>query len=115
MALLDQRVLAGLGNIYAAEALWHARIDPRAPASSLRTASLARLVAGIREALAAASDDPGRYNRGEAIDRFHVYGREGEPCHRCGASIRRIVQGGRSTYFCPRCQRLSPSLRRALP
>ena len=114
-ALLDQRVLAGLGNIYAAEALWHARIDPRSPAASLRPASLARLVTGIREALAAASDDPGRYSRGEATDRLHVYGREGEPCHRCGARIRRIVQSGRSTYFCPRCQRLSPSPRRARP
>jgi formamidopyrimidine-DNA glycosylase len=114
-ALLDQRVLAGLGNIYAAEALWHARIDPRSPAASLRPASLERLVAGIREALAVAADDPGRYSRGEATDRLHVYGREGEPCHRCGARIRRIVQGGRSTYFCPRCQRLSPSPRRARP
>jgi formamidopyrimidine-DNA glycosylase len=105
VALLDQRVLAGLGNIYAAEALWHARISPRAPAASLRSARLARLVDGIRAALAAAEMEPGRYSGGEGTSRLHVYGREGEACSRCGATIRRIVQAGRSTYYCPRCQR----------
>jgi formamidopyrimidine-DNA glycosylase len=103
--LLDQRVVAGLGNIYAAEALWHARISPVAPASSLGRERLRRLVAGMRAALAAADLDPGRYGRGESAQRFQVYGREGEPCPRCDARIRRIVQAGRSTYYCPRCQR----------
>lgn len=104
-ALLDQRVVAGLGNIYAAEALWHARVSPRAPASSIGRERLGRLVEGMRAALAAADRDPGRYGRAAAAERFQVYGREGEPCPRCGTRIRRIVQAGRSTYYCPRCQR----------
>jgi formamidopyrimidine-DNA glycosylase len=104
-ALLDQRVVAGLGNIYAVEALWHARISPRAAAASLRADRLARLIAGMRRTLADATHDPGRYGRGEAAHRLHVYDRAGEPCERCGAVIRRIVQSGRSTYYCPRCQR----------
>jgi len=103
-ALLDQGVVAGLGNIYAAEALWRARISPRAVARSLGLTRRQRLVAAIRETLSLALDVPGRYARGETADAMHVYGREGEACTRCGASIARIVQGGRSTYFCPRCQ-----------
>jgi formamidopyrimidine-DNA glycosylase len=105
VALLDQRVVAGLGNIYAAESLWYARISPLAPAASLSPARLARLVDGMRTALAAADAEPGRYGRGEAVTRIEVYDREGEPCSRCGTRIRRIVQAGRSTYFCPKCQR----------
>ncbi|HET7459200.1 MAG TPA: bifunctional DNA-formamidopyrimidine glycosylase/DNA-(apurinic or apyrimidinic site) lyase [Gemmatimonadaceae bacterium] len=105
VALLDQRVVAGLGNIYAAEALWHARIDPRASAASLSAARRARLVDGMRAALAAADSDPGRYSRGEGTARLEVYGREGERCSRCGGTIRRIVQAGRSTFYCPKCQR----------
>lgn len=105
VALLDQRVVAGLGNIYAAEALWHARISPRAVAASLGTARLGRLVDGMRAALAAADAVPGRYSQGEGLARLEVYGREGERCSRCGSAIRRIGQAGRSTYFCPRCQR----------
>jgi formamidopyrimidine-DNA glycosylase len=104
-ALLDQRVVAGLGNIYAAEALWHAGISPRAAAASLGRARLTRLVDGMRRTLADATLDPGRYSRGEAVARLYVYDRAGEPCDRCGSVIRRVVQGGRSTYFCPRCQR----------
>ena len=105
VALLDQRVVAGLGNIYAAEACWHAGVDPRAIASTLTRARCDRLVEGARRALGDAADDPGRYARREATGRLMVYGREGEPCARCGGRIRRIVQAGRSTYFCPRCQR----------
>ncbi|MFL5576167.1 MAG: bifunctional DNA-formamidopyrimidine glycosylase/DNA-(apurinic or apyrimidinic site) lyase [Gemmatimonadaceae bacterium] len=105
VALLDQRVVAGLGNIYAAEALWRARIDPRTPASSISRARLGRLIDGMRATLDAAERDPGRYGGRESPARFQVYGREGEPCPRCGARIRRIVQGGRSTYYCARCQR----------
>jgi formamidopyrimidine-DNA glycosylase len=105
VALLDQRVVAGLGNIYAAEALWHARISPLAPAASLGAARLARLLEGMRAALAAAELEPGRYGRNEATARIRVYDRQGEPCTRCGSRIRRIVQAGRSTYYCPKCQR----------
>lgn len=103
VALLDQRVLAGVGNIYAAEALWVARIDPRVPASSLSRARQARLLDAIRTVLTNAEGAGERYR--EDSDRFEVYGREGEPCARCGARIRRLTQAGRSTYYCPRCQR----------
>jgi formamidopyrimidine-DNA glycosylase len=105
-ALLDQRVLAGLGNIYAAEALWHSELNPFVSARTLSTSELERLAAGIRQTIATARDDPGRYSRGEALARLAVYGREGEPCARCGSPIERVVQAGRSTYYCPRCQRL---------
>ncbi len=103
-ALLDQRVASGVGNIYAAEALWLARIDPRAPASSLGPARLRRLVEGIRQALDRGEASAGRYSDGDTAG-LEVYGREGEACSRCGGKIRRIVQAGRSTYFCPGCQR----------
>ncbi len=101
VALLDQRVAAGVGNIYAAEALWVARINPRAVVATLRRPRLARLADAVRQVLTDASarqDD-------ESRDDFAAYGREGEPCRRCGSQIRRVVQAGRSTYFCPRCQR----------
>jgi formamidopyrimidine-DNA glycosylase len=104
VALLDQRVLAGVGNIYAAEALWVARIDPRAAASSLTRARQARLLEAIRTVLTKAQALEGRYRDDEG-GRFDVYDREGLPCSRCGTAIRRIVQAGRSTYFCPHCQR----------
>lgn len=102
--LLDQRVVSGVGNIYAAEALWGARIDPRASANRLSRARVARLADAMRDTLRRAIDAPGRYSSGETRDAMHVYGREGESCPRCGATIRRIVQAGRSTYWCPRCQ-----------
>jgi formamidopyrimidine-DNA glycosylase len=105
VALLDQRVVAGLGNIYAVEALWHARVSPRAVASKVSVARCARIVEGARQALADADGDPGRYQDGDAVERLNVYGREGEPCRRCGRRIRRIVQAGRSTYFCAGCQK----------
>jgi len=100
--LLDQRVIAGLGNIYAAEALWRARIDPRRSAASLSRASVARLLTAIAEVIASAT---GARYYGEGAGRFQVYDREGERCHRCARRIARIVQAGRSTYFCPGCQR----------
>lgn len=103
-ALLDQRVLAGLGNIYAAEALWFARISPTARASSLDARRLRALGKGIRTALARAQRDPARYRESSDIGRFEVYGREDEPCRRCRTPIGRMVQAGRSTYFCPTCQ-----------
>ncbi|HEX6535095.1 MAG TPA: bifunctional DNA-formamidopyrimidine glycosylase/DNA-(apurinic or apyrimidinic site) lyase [Gemmatimonadaceae bacterium] len=102
-ALLDQRVVAGLGNIYAAEALWLAGVSPRAISGALSTARAERLVSAIREVLSRAPS--ARYGDDSRDARWRVYGREGEPCARCGARIRRIVQAGRSTYYCPRCQR----------
>ena len=104
-ALLDQRVVAGVGNIYASEALWRSRIDPRVAAGRLGPARLTRLVDAVRETLFDALADAGRYQDGEAVARLAVYDREGAPCRRCAAPVRRTVQAGRSTYFCPRCQR----------
>jgi formamidopyrimidine-DNA glycosylase len=91
-ALLDQRVVAGLGNIYATEALWLARIDPRRPASSLDRRELSRLVKAIRRVL----------DKGEP---WSVYDREGQRCPRCGGTIERFTQAGRSTYWCSGCHR----------
>lgn len=107
-ALLDQSVAAGVGNIYAAEALWEARIDPRAPASSLSPARVRALAAAIREVLQRGRASGRRYREGQAA--LRVYGREGEPCPRCGTTIARLAQAGRSTFYCPRCQR--PTVRR---
>ncbi len=114
--LLDQRIVAGLGNIYAAEALWLAKISPRAVASSLSAERRTRLVRAIRSVLERApaaryynsaggegEDSPGE--RGDRARKWRVYDREGQACSRCGARIARITQGGRSTYYCRRCQR----------
>lgn len=103
--LLDQSVLAGVGNIYASEGLWHAGISPRAPANSLGVRRLAGLLAGVREALRLGAETQARYAESGAAAHLSVYGREGDPCRRCDTAIRRIVQAGRSTYYCPRCQR----------
>jgi formamidopyrimidine-DNA glycosylase len=106
--LLDQRVVAGIGNIYAAEALWHARVDPRRPANRLSSERLTRVVAGVQRVMQKAFRLAERYygtaGPSDAI-RFDVYDREGKPCRRCGSTIRRIVQAGRSTYYCGKCQR----------
>lgn len=114
--LLDQTRVVGLGNIYAAEALHRAGISPQLPANQLskpRTEVLHREILGVlTEAIDAGSTletDPrevyGRYGDGAYEDSWLVYEREGQPCLTCGAVIRRLAQGGRSTYFCPRCQR----------
>jgi formamidopyrimidine-DNA glycosylase len=114
--LLDQTRLAGLGNIYAAEALHRAGINPQRPAAEISGARAARLRRAIlevlSEAIAAGSTlrvDPreldAAYVGGEYEKSWRVYDREGEPCPVCRASIRRFTQGGRSTYYCPRCQR----------
>lgn len=112
--LLDQRFLAGLGNIYADEALHRARIHPLQPAatiSSRRAEGLhSAILAVLEEAIAAGGssisdyvDGEGRSGRFQLLHR--VYGREGEPCPDCGAPVRRIVVSQRGTHFCPRCQR----------
>ena len=111
--LMDQRVIAGLGNIYACEALYRARIDPRKPAGKLSRPKLDALAAAIPEVLGEAIAAGGSTLRdfvspdgelGYFSKDFAVYGREGQACG-CGGKVKRIVQGGRSTFYCPRCQR----------
>lgn len=114
-ALLDQRVVAGIGNIYACEALFRAGISPKRLATSIATKSILPLVAAIkavlREAISAGGSSLRDHKRvdgefGNFQHRFAVYGREGEPCRgKCGGTIRRIVQSGRSTFYCSKCQR----------
>jgi formamidopyrimidine-DNA glycosylase len=103
-ALMDQSVVAGLGNIYAAEALWEAEIDPRTLSPRMTLARLRKLVDAIRLVLSPVKRRPGRYTEKRGVSRFAVYDREGKVCRRCSATIERIVQAGRSTYFCPGCQ-----------
>jgi formamidopyrimidine-DNA glycosylase len=112
--LLDQRAIAGIGNIYAIEALWRARIHPLRKAGSLRAEEIARLHEAVRWALrkgirlggASRSDYvDARGNKGRMQREFQVYSRAGEPCPRCGREIVRTVVGGRGTFHCPRCQR----------
>jgi formamidopyrimidine-DNA glycosylase len=103
-AIMDQAVLAGLGNIYAAEALWEAEMDPRRPANQVSGDQLQKLVAAIRLVLSPRKRRPGRYTETRNTGRFAVYDREGQVCRRCDGIIERITQGARSTYFCPSCQ-----------
>lgn len=112
--LLAGDVVVGAGNIYACEALFHARIDPRTPASRIGPTRAARLLAALRQTLTLALDAGGSSlrnyrNADGAPGAFQfqawVYGRAGEPCRGCGSTIRRIVQGQRATFYCPRCQR----------
>ncbi|VXD03016.1 bifunctional DNA-formamidopyrimidine glycosylase/DNA-(apurinic or apyrimidinic site) lyase [Sphingomonas sp. 8AM] len=113
LALLDQRIVAGLGNIYVCEALYDARIDPHTPAGSLDAPALARLVPAVQlvleAAIAAGGSSLRDYARpdgelGYFSKQFAVYGRTGEPCA-CGGTVERYAEGGRSTFWCPRCQR----------
>ena len=113
-ALLDQRILAGLGNIYVSEVLFRAGIDPRRAAGKIAAKRLAGLVPIIREVLAEAIAAGGSSLRdhrqadgelGYFQHSFRVYDREGEPCATCATPIRRIVQSSRSSFFCPACQR----------
>ena len=113
--LLDQTRVLGLGNIYAVEALFLAGVRPTKAANSLSKPRARKLYQAIRDVLQEAIDAgstlridlaDGNGSYFETPERFwRVYEHEGEPCVRCGTRIRRIVQGGRSTYFCPRCQR----------
>ncbi len=113
-ALLDQRRLAGVGNIYADEALWRARLHPLRPAGGLDTDEISALHRGIRAALRAGIARQGATlstyrtpdgDKGRMQDEFHVYGRESEPCDRCGTPIEKIRTAGRGTWYCPACQR----------
>lgn len=113
-ALLDQGVVAGLGNIYVCEALWRSGLSPRRPAGRLSIASAARLHLAIKTVLAEAIDAGGSSLRdfvnadgalGYFQHRFSVYDREGAPCLRCGAPVRRFAQAGRSTFACTKCQK----------
>ncbi len=120
--LLDQSLVAGVGNIYASEALFRAEISPRVAARRLKSNQVERLWRAIREVLAEAIEwgstiQVDRHGNPEAgqlfvrdagyfsLERLRVYDRAGQPCTRCGAPIRRLVQAARSTYYCPACQR----------
>jgi len=117
-ALLDQRTLAGMGNIYVDEALWRARLNPLRPAAGLDRNELRRLHRGIRAALEHGLARQGSTLRdyrlpdgsgGSMQDEFHVYGRRDEPCDRCGTTIARTHVAGRTTWFCPTCQPEQPA------
>jgi formamidopyrimidine-DNA glycosylase len=111
---MDSRMVVGVGNIYASEALFRAGIRPGLAAGRVSRRRMAALVAAIREVLGEAigvggttlrdyvdpAGMPGYFGR-----KLHVYERRGKPCRRCGTSIRQYIQGQRSTYWCPRCQR----------
>lgn len=112
--LLDQTRVAGLGNIYSCESLWHARLDPRRRAKSVKPEEAKRLhkaiVSVLRRALECCLHPAPDFRDSEwwyqGLEKMlRAYGREGEPCRRCGAAILRIEQGGRSTYWCRRCQK----------
>jgi formamidopyrimidine-DNA glycosylase len=114
-ALLDQRVVAGLGNIYVAEALFRSHVSPKRLAGSLKPDEIARLVPAIKKVLQDAIKVGGSSLRDHARPdgelgmfqhHFLVYDREGEPCkNRCPGAVKRIVQAGRSTFYCPKCQK----------
>jgi formamidopyrimidine-DNA glycosylase len=121
--LLDQAFLAGVGNLYADEALWQSRIHPLRTADSLSRPEIKRLSQAIRGVLIAAierrgtsfsasyRDAEGEPGEGQAF--LNAYGREAEPCPRCGTRINRILVGARGTHFCPRCQPVRPRRRAA--
>jgi formamidopyrimidine-DNA glycosylase len=114
LALMDQRLVVGVGNIYACESLFRARLSPRRPAGGLRPREAARLAAAIQAVLAEAIDAGGSSLRdyvqtdgelGFFQERFAVYGLGGAPCRTCGQPIRRVAQANRATFYCARCQR----------
>lgn len=115
-AILDQRVISGVGNIYADEALWRARIHPQRQAATLKDDELRRLLSAIRMVMRRALDAGGTSfdhlyvdvngESGYFATRLAVYGREGEQCRRCSTQVKRIAFTNRSSHLCPRCQRL---------
>ncbi len=117
--LLDQRKIAGVGNIYAVEALWFAGVHPRTPANAIGTGATARLHRSLRQVLRRAVEAGGTTlrnyrapdgNEGRFKRALHAYGRETLPCYRCRTPIERIVFGGRSAHVCPRCQPEPPGM-----
>jgi formamidopyrimidine-DNA glycosylase len=110
-ALLDQRLFAGVGNIHAIEGLWRARLDPRTRANALSLEDVRALARAVRASLldgirAHERTERATYvNEGGAPNPFRIYGRSGEPCPRCGESLRKVILAGRGTTFCPGCQR----------
>jgi formamidopyrimidine-DNA glycosylase len=111
--VLDQSVLAGMGNIYASEALWRAKLRPSRRSNRLSAGAARQLAKAIREVLDRALVNNGTSLRdfvdadgaeGSNADYLWVYGREGEPCQRCNRAIRRTVHQGRATFYCPTCQ-----------
>ncbi|HYL09296.1 MAG TPA: bifunctional DNA-formamidopyrimidine glycosylase/DNA-(apurinic or apyrimidinic site) lyase [Candidatus Acidoferrales bacterium] len=120
--LLDQHVLRGLGNIYADESLWRARIHPVRLGAQLAKAQASRLYRAVqhvlREAIRLGGSSISDYlnaegEPGEFQFRHRAYGREGKQCTRCEVKIRRVLVAGRSSYFCPRCQKAPPGFRPA--
>jgi formamidopyrimidine-DNA glycosylase len=108
-ALMDQTLLAGVGNILATDALWHARVDPRSRTDALSKAEVSATARGLRKAIAQGlamqeGDEPSYVRDAGAPNPFRVYGRAGEPCPRCRTPLKRVVLGGRGTTFCPGCQ-----------
>ncbi|MCX7890988.1 MAG: bifunctional DNA-formamidopyrimidine glycosylase/DNA-(apurinic or apyrimidinic site) lyase [Burkholderiales bacterium] len=112
--LMNAAVVVGIGNIYASESLFRARVNPKLAAGRLSRAACERLCAAVRQTLERAIAAGGSSLRdfvgsdgspGHFQQEYSVYGREGEPCRVCGTPIRRIVQAARSTFYCPRCQR----------
>jgi len=120
-AILDQRTVAGLGNIYADEALWHAQVHPLRPAGGLTCDEVAALHRGVRKALRLGIRRGGAtlydqaYAGGTMQDEFRVYDRDGEPCVRCGALVAKTRVAGRGTWFCPRCQPGQPQAASSSP
>ena len=113
-ALLDQRIIAGLGNIYVCEALFRARISPTRAAGRLTVAETESLTGHIKDVISVAIEDGGSSLRdfaqadadlGYFQHNFDVYGREGEPCKVCASPLKRITQSGRSSFYCSACQK----------
>ncbi|SDT19671.1 DNA-(apurinic or apyrimidinic site) lyase [Nocardioides scoriae] len=123
--LLNQAVVSGVGNIYADEGLWRARVHGERPGSRLRVADVQRVLAGCREVMLAALDQGGTSfdalyvnvnGQSGYFDRsLEAYGQEGRPCSRCGTPIRRVAFANRSSYFCPVCQPAPRARRRVAP
>jgi formamidopyrimidine-DNA glycosylase len=114
LVIMDAKVVVGVGNIYASEALFRAGILPQTPANKISKPRLARLVEAIRAVLTASIEAGGTTLRdflhsdgqpGYFVQRLNVYDRKGEPCRKCGTPIRHAVLGQRSTYWCPKCQK----------
>lgn len=104
-ALMDQKVLAGVGNIQAIEALWKAAIDPRSPAAALDAKDVGEVIRGLRWTIRRTLADLAKGDEG-AKNPFVIYGRKGDACPRCKHALSRITLGGRTTTFCPGCQKL---------